>query len=33
MLVRRSCQIDKGFLFVTLKKLVFCFGFKDENSR
>lgn len=33
MLVRRSSQIDKGFFFVSLKKLVFFFFLKDENSR
>ena len=27
MLVRRSCQIDKGFLFVSLKKIRFFFFF------
>lgn len=28
MLVRRSSQIDKGYFFVSLKKLVFFFFLK-----
>ena len=27
MLVRRSCQFDKGFLFFSLKKIRFFFFF------